>query len=415
MIVQSERPLGQYRICDLSGQIAGAAATKLLAAFGAEVIRVEDPVRQGRWDILRTSGPYVDERRGVDLGGAFNNHNVEKLGVTINLRDPRGRELLAKLIACSDVVTENFSAGVLAGLGFPYDELCRIRPDIVYVANSGFGHTGPYRRYKSWGPIIQAVSGLTFESGLPDHEPAGWGYSLMDHLGGAAMAIAVLAALHHRERTGQGQAIDIAMTDVAVGLLGPALLDVAVNGRPRRRNGAPNSNGSEFAGMVPHGVFPVAGADNWIAIACRDDDDWCALRTVVDEPWSQREALGTVAGRRAEQDDLHALLATWTSSHDGRLLSVRLREAGVPASVVARPEDRIEHDPATREAGLWPAVTHPQIGEVRVEGIPFHLSEDDWEIRRPAPCLGADNDHVFGELLGLSDGLRRELQAEGVI
>src|SRR5947209_5599474 len=149
--------LSHLTICDLSGQLAGAGATRYLAAMGAQVIRIEDPVRQGRWDILRGAPPYVDDRRGVDLGGPFNNHNVEKLGVTINLRTDAGRDLLRRLVAVSDVVTENFAAGVLAGLGFSYDELRRIRPDLIYVSNSGFGHSGPYAGFKTWGPIVQAV------------------------------------------------------------------------------------------------------------------------------------------------------------------------------------------------------------------------------------------------------------------
>src|SRR5437868_424999 len=197
--------LAGVRICDFTGQLAGAGATKWLAAFGAQVIRIEDPVRQGRWDILRGVPPFVDERRGVNLGGAFNNHNVEKLGVTIDLRTERGKELMRSLVAISDVVTENFAAGVLARLGFPYEELQRIRPDILYVSNSGFGHRGPYKGFKTWGPIVQAVCGLTFSSGLPDQPPAGWGYSYMDHHGGNFMAIAILAGLIHRNRTGENR------------------------------------------------------------------------------------------------------------------------------------------------------------------------------------------------------------------
>ena len=169
--------LGHIRICDLSGQLAGAGATRFLAAFGAQVIRVEDPVKQGKWDIIRGSIPFKDERRGINLGGSFNNHNVEKLGVTLNLRDPRGKELLRRLVAVSHAVTENFAAGVMERLGFGYEALKAIRPDIVYVSNSGFGHGGPYSRYKTFGPIVQAVSGLTFANGLPGQAPAGFASS----------------------------------------------------------------------------------------------------------------------------------------------------------------------------------------------------------------------------------------------
>ncbi len=187
------------RVCDFTGQLAGAAATKWLAAFGAEVIRIEDPTNNGAWDLVRGTPPYVDERRGHDLGGGFNNHNTEKLGITLNLKTARGREILEQIIAKSDLVTENFAAGVLERLGFGYERLKEIRPDIIYVSNCGFGFSGPYRQFKTWGPIVQAVSGLTFMSGLPGREPAGWGFSYMDHTGGQYMAMAILMALFHRK------------------------------------------------------------------------------------------------------------------------------------------------------------------------------------------------------------------------
>jgi len=204
--------LSHLRICDFTGQLAGAGATKWLAAFGAQVIRIEDPVTKGRWDILRGSPPFKDDRRGIEFGAGFQNHNVGKLGITLNVRTDRGKELLAELVRRSDAVTENFAAGVLERWGFGYPRLRELRPDIVYVSNCGFGQTGPYGTFKSWGPIAQAVSGLTFTSGLPDEDPAGWGYSFMDHTGGYAMAIAILMALFHRVRTGEGQWVDLSCT-----------------------------------------------------------------------------------------------------------------------------------------------------------------------------------------------------------
>ena len=197
--------LSHLRICDFTGQLAGAGATKFLAAFGAEVIRIEDPSNHGRWDILRGMPPYVDDRRGPELGTPFNNHNVEKLGVSLNIKTPRGRELFEELVKISDVVAENFSAGVFERWGYGYDRLKELREDIIYVSNCGFGHEGPYSRYKTWGPIVQAMSGLTMSSAIPDQPPAGWGYSYMDHTGAYFMAMAIMLALHWRDRTGQGQ------------------------------------------------------------------------------------------------------------------------------------------------------------------------------------------------------------------
>jgi benzylsuccinate CoA-transferase BbsF subunit len=407
--------LSHITICDLSGQLAGAGATRYLAAFGAKVIRVEDPVRQGRWDILRGSPPYVDERRGIELGGPFNNHNVEKLGVTINLRTERGRELLRSLLAISDVVTENFSAGVLARLGFSYDELRAVRPDIIYVSNSGFGHTGPYVNFKTFGPIVQALCGLTFSSGLGDGAPAGWGFSYMDHMGGNIMALAILAAVAYRNRTGEGQWVDMSCTEAGLTLAGPDLLDFTVNDRPLRRPKLPDSNHSRNPAMAPHGIYPTSAHDRWLAIACRSDDDWGRLAAVVGEPWAYEERWRTLAERLAHQDELDQLIARWSGGRERLPLAKELRDAGVPSAVVALPEERIDQDVATAEWGLWPEVDHPEIGRVRVDGVPVHLSETDWVIERGAPCLGQHNQEVFGELLGLTDDELERLAGEGII
>jgi crotonobetainyl-CoA:carnitine CoA-transferase CaiB-like acyl-CoA transferase len=304
--------LGAFRICDFTGQLAGAGATKWLASFGAEVIRIEDPVRQGRWDILRGIPPFIDERRGIEFGGGFNNHNTNKLGLTLNLRTDKGKEILTELVRISDVVSENFAKGVLARWGFDYEALKRIKPDIVYVSNCGFGHVGPYSDFKTWGPIVQAVSGLTFTSGLPDHEPAGWGYSFMDHTGAYYMAIAILLALIHRQRTGEGQWVDLACTDAALTLHGPALLDWTVNGRPSRRPGQPHSNRSQWPPMAPHGIYPSTGHDQWVAIACRNDADWRALGTAIAEPWCNNPAWANLEARLGDQDALDAALGGWT-------------------------------------------------------------------------------------------------------
>ncbi len=409
------RALEGIRVCDFTGQLAGAGATRFLAAMGAEVIRIEDPVRKGRWDILRGAPPFVDERRGIDLGGAFNNHNVNKYGVTIDLRTEEGKDLVRRLVAVSDVVTENFAAGVLARMGFPYEELERIRPDIIYVSNSGFGFSGPYHEYKTWGPIVQAVCGLTFSSGLPDMPPAGWGYSYMDHHGGNFMAVAILAALVHRNRTGEGQWIDMACTEAGATLDGPALLDHTVNGRPLRRPGSPSSNRNDSPAMAPHGIYPASGDDDWVAIACRHDDDWAAMADVVGQAWAGDAAYATLAGRVADQDRLDEQIAAWTVARERTETEAALRAAGVPAAIVARPQDRIDGDPDTAAWGLWPEVHQTAMGNVRVDGIPLHLSETDWVIERGGPCLGEHNDRVFTELLGLSADEVDDLRERGVI
>ena len=402
--------LAHIRICDFTGQLAGAGATRWLSAFGAQVIRIEDPVNEGRWDILRGSDPNVDHRRGIEFGGGFQNHNVEKLGITLNMRTERAKELLRELVRVSDVVTENFAAGVLDRWGFDYDALRAIRSDIIYVSNCGFGRRGPYREFRTWGPVVQACCGLAFYSGLPDLPPAGWGFSYMDHHGANFMAIAILAALTHRERTGEGQWVDMSCTEAGATLLGPALLDYTVNGRPVRRPGSPSTNRSQFPAMAPHGVYPCTGDDEWIAIACRDDDDWRILSAVAAIP-----GYDLLEDRIDNEDRVDALLAKWTQTREKFDVEARLQASGIPAAAVQKPSERIDHDENTRAWGLWPKVEHREMGTLRVDGLPVHMSETDWLIERASPCLGQDNDIVFREVLGLSQNEIDDLRSEGVI
>lgn len=404
--------LSHIRICDFTGQLAGAGATRWMAAFGAEIIRIEDPVRLGKWDVLRGTSPFVDDRRGHEFGGCFNNHNVEKLGVTLNLRTDRGKELLAEIIAVSDAVTENFAAGVLERLGFGYDRLKEIKPDILYVSNCGFGHVGPYRKYKTWGPIVQACCGLTFTSGLPDMPSAGWGYSYMDHHGGNFMAMAIMAGLIHRSRTGEGQWIDMSCTDAGATMLGPVALDYTVNGRPLRRDGMPYSNRSQFPAMAPHGIYEADGHDAWLALAARDDRDWQAIAGLMG---INDQRFDDLAGRLAYEDELDDAVRAWTSGRDRFKAAAELQAVGVPAAGVAKPEDRIDNDPNTEAWGLWPTVTHGEMGRIRVDGIPAHFSETDWVLERGGPLLGQHNRQILGGLLGHSDAELADLAAEGVI
>ena len=408
----NEQALADFTICDFTGQLAGAGATKWFAGFGATVIRIEDPERQGRWDILRGAPPFKEGQSGLDHGGAFNNHNVGKLGITINVRTDEGKEVLTRLIGISDAVTENFAAGVLDKWGFGYEALRRIKPDIVYVSNCGFGHVGPYAKFKTWGPIVQAVSGLTYTSRLPDQAPAGWGYSYMDHTGGYYMAMAIMLALLHRQNTGEGQWVDLACTEAALSLNGPALLDWSINGNAPDPD-AINSNRSQHVPMAPHGIYRCAGDDEWIAISCRDDDDWAALASLIDADWTAE--FDTHEYRWQHQDGVDARIEAWTEQHDKQSLQARLRALPIPASAAAKPRERIDEDPATGEFGLWPTVDHTAIGEVRVDGLPVHFSETDWHFAKAGPCLGEDNDYVLTELLGYQPDEVARLREAGAI
>ena len=408
--------LAPIRICDFSGQLAGAGATRFFAAFGAQVIRIEDRLTQGGWDIFRGNGPYKDERRGANLGGMFNNHNVEKIGITLNAKSERGKDLLRQIIAISDVVTENFSAGVMERWGFSYEEMRAIKPDIIYVSNCGFGHSGPYRHFKTWGPVVQAVSGLTFQSALPNMPPAGWGFSHMNHTGGYFMAIAILLALYHRNKTGEGQYVDLSCTDAALTLNGPALLDYTVNKRPLRRDGSPHSNRSAYPPMAPHGIYRSKGKDRWVAIAARHDADWRAVCDAIDRTdLLTDDRFDTLPNRMRHQDALDAIVQAWTIEHTPSEAMDALQARGVPAAAVQHPQERMDEDANTLAWDTFPEVEHGEMGRVRVEGMPMKLAKTPARIERGAPLLGQHNDFFYDDILMLDKAEQRELYAAGVI
>ena len=260
-------------------------------------------------------------------------------------------------------------------------------------------------------------------SALPDQPPAGWGYSYMDHTGSYFMAMAIMLAIHHRNRTGEGQYVDVAATEAAITLNGPVLLDYTVNGRPLRRDGYPDANHSLHPAMAPHNIYaamPIPGSfdEAWIAIACRNDEDWHAMRDVLAADgcgWAADDCYRQLSGRMAAQDQLDANIAEWCLRRDPFESTEMLRAAGVPASPVQTPEQRIDQDPNSAEAALWPTIRQAEMGRVRVDGIPAHLSKTDWSMTRGAAVLGEDNDYVYGELLGLSPDEIAGLHEEGVI
>jgi crotonobetainyl-CoA:carnitine CoA-transferase CaiB-like acyl-CoA transferase len=404
------------RILDLGWAMAGPQGTAILGAYGAEVIKVESRARP---DLARTTfGPIVVEDP-YDGSGYFNNFNRDKRSVTLNMGTARGRELFAELLMVSDGVLENFAAGVMARWGFSYEAMRRIRPDIVYVSMAGFGHSGPYKDYKTFGPIVQAVSGLTHQSGFQDMEPAGWGFSYMDHTGGYYGAIAMLQALLHRRRTGAGQHIDLAQVEAAITLTGPAILDHVVNGRPSTRIG--NTSGEPR--MVPHGVYrcapdpgPQVGDDAWVAIAVETDAQWRALCEAVGAADLAAEpALASLEGRLAAADRIDAAIERWTRQRTPWEAMDALQAAGVPAGALQRSRDLVERDPQLAHRGMHPEVTHPLLGTYRVDGVPVRFSRTPAAIRRPGPLLGEANAEVYGGLLGRDDAEIEALAAAQVL
>jgi crotonobetainyl-CoA:carnitine CoA-transferase CaiB-like acyl-CoA transferase len=420
-------PLHGVRILDFTWFLASAGGTRFLSAFGAESIKVElkshpdtrmaamAPVggRAAR-DWATAPLPPVND---PDMGGQFNNKNPGKRGISLNVRHPKGLEIAKRLVAISDIVAEGFSPGVLDSWGLGYEALRTIKPDIIYAQQSGMGAQGTYGRFRTVGPIANSFAGLSEMSGLPEPAmPAGWGYSYLDWMGAYSFALAMLSALFHRARTGEGQWIDASQSEVGLFINGTTMLDWSANGRMWSRYG----NRSPYKPAAPHGVYPCAGEDRWLAIACFTEAEWRALTAVAGNPeWAGDTRFATLAERLAHQDALDTLVGGWTQSLDVYQAMYSLQQAGVPAGVCQTAEDRCDHDPQLAALDWLTEVTGTKIGRWPVAEVPVKMSASPayigGRIDRGAPCYGEDNHYVYGELLGMSAQEIEALAEEGVI
>lgn len=415
-------PLAGVKIADFCWMGVGAVATRLLADFGADVIKIEN---RKRLDTPRRLPIYKGEVRSYgaeeanpdpNKGGLFNNYSRNKLGVTVDMGDPRGRELVHDLIEHCGIVTENFAPGVMEKWNLTYPELREIRDDVIFARMSGYGHSGPQAHYRSYGPVVQAVSGLSFNSGLPGREPSGWGLSYMDNQAAYYNSAGLMLAIYQRMLTGQGTEVDVSAVEAGIGLLGSDLLDTVVNDRPSRRPDYPRGNRLEHPAAAPHGVYPASGEDQWIAIAVFSDEDWKSFQVAMGDPaWAGEPRFATAADRVAHHDELDVLLAGWTRDQDKHDLMEKLQRAGIAAGAVQNAQDLAEHDPQIAARGTFFELDHPVIGPALFEGFPGQLSTSRPDHWRSAPLLGEDNDFVFGELLGRDADTLAQLAAEGVI
>ncbi|MBI5949224.1 MAG: CoA transferase [Chloroflexi bacterium] len=409
----STLPLAGVRVCDLTWIIAGPTATRVLADFGAEVIRVEHGQAV---DAIRLGRPIVGDAPTLNNSGFFNYFNRNKKSMLLNTRHPMGGDVLRKLIAASDVVVENFSSRVMESWDLDYPQLREIRPDIIYCSVSGFGHSGRDRDFTTWGPTAQALSGLTIMSGLPGKPPAGWGYSYMDHTAGYSAAIAIMAALHHRNRTGEGQHIDMSQVEAGIVLTGPAVLDATVNGRPWRRAGMPPGNRAWEPRVAPHNTYACAGDDRWVAIAVMNDAEWQAMVRAMDDPeWALDPRFATNAGRLANQDELDERIETWTTEFTDYEVMELLQAAGVRAGVCQKASDRFERDPQLAARDWWHRLPHAELGESNYDGVVPKLSASPGVLRTASPLLGVHTHDVLRDVLGMNDDEIAEHEALGVL
>ncbi len=397
---KGRRALEGIRILDFTWVVAGPVAVRILADQGAEVIKIE---RRDTLDL------------GTRRGGFSGNLHRGKESTVVNMADPRGIEIAQKLAAVSDVVIDNFSARVMRNWGLDYESLKKIKPDIIAVSMSGFGHTGPHKDYVSYGPTLQALSGYTLQMRHPGHEPAGWGYSYADMTGGYSGALAVLMALWHRKQTGQGQFVDLAQFEAISSLVGPGLLDILNNQTPSE----PVGNRSQEAPAAPHGVYRCKGDDRWCAIAVFTDAEWQSLCRVLGQPaWTRETRFASLADRLQHQDALDEYMTAWTQQHTAEEVMSRLQEAGIAAGVVANGED-LDRDPQLRARGYWaqlPAQENGKTENVILDGPPFKLSKTPGYVAAPGPLLGEHTDEsILRRLLNYSDQQIAQLKAERVI
>jgi benzylsuccinate CoA-transferase BbsF subunit len=384
-MMNGQSVLRGIRILDFTRVLAGPYATRILADFGAEVIKVQPLLRQEEDAFGR---------------GYYNTWNRNKLGVTLDLSKPEGVAVARRLAGISDAVVENFTPRVMANWGLDYDSLRRVKPDIIMVSMSAMGSTGPRRDYTGFGPTVQAFSGMTALASYPGGLPLGLGTSYADHVAGLTAVLALLGALEYRRRTGEGQYIDVSEVEAVVGLLGDAVLERAVGGEPP---------------AAPCGVYRCKGDDRWCAISVFSDEEWQGFKRALGSPsWAGDGRLGTMSGRLENAGELDVRIGQWTERHTAEEVIARLQECGVAAGVVQSAAD-LAADPQLRGRGFFVEQDSPHGGKIVSDATPIRMSATPAAYARAAPVTGQDNDYVYRKLLGMGEGEMSGLREAGII
>lgn len=406
-MAERELPLSGVRVADFFWMIAGPLGSRVLANYGAEVIRIES---SNRIDRVRETGPHPPGPWSINADGSFQDCNSNKLSISLNLNTHKGIEIARRLVAVSDVVTNNFTGTRMDRWGLGYDELSRIRPDLIMLTMPVFGMTGPYARYGGYGNGISAGAGLAAISGYPDEVPFGLGSLYPDFSSNPFHAvIALLSALHYRSRSGRGQFIEISQFESTAQLLGTAVLQYTATGESLQRMG------NRHPEAAPHGAYPCMGDDRWIAISVMNDDQWQELCTVMGRAgWAADPRLNAAAGRLQCQDEIDEALADWTGRQDAVELMHALQAADVPAGVVQNVEEMVYHDPQLAERDYYYRVTNGEGHEFITHGEPVRLRNAK-ALRRPAPLFGEHTEYVLHEVLGMGSNEVAELYVENVL
>lgn len=402
--MRSEMPLTGVKVLDFTWAFAGPLMCAYLADFGAEVIKVENRKRP---DILRLTVPYKDGIAGLDRSGSFLVANNSKRSITLNLNHPKGIEVVKKLVAWADVVAENFQPGTMAKWGLDYENLRKIRPDLIMVSASIQGQTGPHAAFMGYGTSTIALAGIAHLTGWPDRPPVGTFTAYPDSIVPWIGVIAILAALEHRRETSKGQYIDVTQYETTLHFLAPALLDFLVNGRDQLRMG------NRCPHAAPHGVYPCKGDDRWCAIAVFNEEEWKAFCRTLDFPqWASNSKFATLELRKKNEDELDSLIAAWTINCEAEEVMKRMQQNGVAAGVAKTNKDLFE-DPQLAHRNFFRLLDHAEMGKCYHQAWPIILSDAPAQVS-PAPCMGQDNEYVYCKVLGLSDEEFVTFLGEGV-
>ncbi len=403
------RPLDGVRVMDFAQVFAGPTCTRILADLGAEVIRLESA---DRLDVTRHLIHVDNDGQKVPWERAlyFTIRNAGKKEIAVDLNKDRGRELIREIVAQSDIVAESFTPRVMRAFELDYEHLRQIKPDVIMISLSGYGQDGPYSDWSAYGMGLEPASGLSQLTGYEGGPPLRSGLSFTDPYSGFLGAGAVLAAIHHRRRTGEGQYIDLSEQEAAIPIMGAALMDFAMNGR------LPERVGNRSSSAAPQGCYRCKGDDDWLVISIESDDEWDEFCEATGHPeWSEDERFAGVLGRYEHHDELDQLIEAWTAEQDHYDAFHLLQQAGVKAAPVLNGKE-IHQDPQFKERHHFDVVEQPHMGR---RPVPRHLaakfSEFEAPAQGPAPTLGQHNHEVLGGLLGLSESELSDLEEQGVI
>jgi crotonobetainyl-CoA:carnitine CoA-transferase CaiB-like acyl-CoA transferase len=397
------RPLEGIRVFELSIAIAGPVCGRYLAHFGAEVIKVESLKNP---DVIRLlgSGWLARDRHGLqawgDCGPYVNEMMTGKRSLGLDLKSRAGLDAAKRLLEKCDVFISNYSAPAVVALGLDYESVRAVKPDIVYAGISGFGSdpAAPYYDFIAWGPNQGPLVGLDDLTGWPDRPPAGVvTIAYPDYTNGIHAAIAVLAALEHRDRSGEGQLIDMSQQEATVALFGSALLECELT-----EGATPRRSGNRHPRAAPHGIYPCRGRERWVAISVFNDVEWRALCGVAKAPqWADDPRFRTLEDRLANQDSLDEIIAAWTCGRFDTEVSEWLQRVGVAAAPVLD-DPRVATDPQLEARGFWILADHHHYRKDLATGNPIHLDDTPGFVERAGPSLGEDNDYALGHVCGYS-------------